>query len=173
MRFKSKYKPELICSRDVTRPVLHHPNLSVVKGKRCLTATDGKRLLVIPVMAEQSEEGIVPKEALKLAREKRASKKQDMVSIGLNGKCELENGWTIPRIVQEDLKYPNVEQVIPAPSAADQKVSFNAKFLWEIAQSLGIEHVVLTFQPGGAITVTSPHEEAYAILMPMRYDEKA
>ena len=172
MKLKSKYRPELICSRDATRMVLTNANLGFVKGKQCLVATDGKRLLVLPVEGEQleKENGPVPREALKLAREKRPSRKQDVVSIVLNGKCELENGWTLPRPTQEDMKYPNVEQVIPTPSSMDQKISFNARFLWEIAQALGVEHVILTHNPGGAITVTSPHEEAYAVLMPMRYE---
>lgn len=170
MRLKTKYKPEIICSRDATRAVINNANLGIVKGSTCLVSTDGRRLLVIPVYADDKEFGPVPKEALSLARQKRLSKKQDTISIVLNGKVELENGWTLPRPNQQEMKFPNIEHVIPDKSPMDVRVSFDASLLYGIAQSMGVSQVILTFQPGGAITVRSPGEDAYAVLMPMRYE---
>lgn len=169
MKFKSKYRPELICSKDRTRKAITEPNVGIVKGKTCLTATDGKRLLVIPVEAEESEFGIISKDALILARQKREDRKQDVVSVGVNGCITLANGWTLPRPNQSEFKYPNVEQVIPERKSTDQKVSFNAKFLYEISQALGVDQVVLQFQDQmSPIIVSSPNEEGYAVLMPCR-----
>lgn len=168
MKIKAKYRPELICSRDGTRPAIQETNLGIVKGKVCLSATDGRRLLVLPVEAEKKEFGRVPKEAIKLAREKRTSRKQEVVTIGLNGKVELENGWTLPRPMQEELKYPNVDQVIP--EQCPRKICFSAKYLHELAQAMGVDQVILAFKDDmSPIVVTSHNEEAYAVLMPCRF----
>jgi DNA polymerase III sliding clamp (beta) subunit (PCNA family) len=170
MKFKAKYRPELICSKDVTRRAITEPHVGKVRGKVCLTATDGRRLLVIPVDAEPSEFGTLPKDALSLARSKREDKKQEVVSIGVNGCITLANGWTLPKPNQEEFKYPNVENVIPEKSRNHQ-VSFNAKLLYQLAQSMGVEQVILNFQDSmSAILVSSPGDEAYGVLMPMRFE---
>lgn len=169
MKISSKYKPELICSKDRTRGVLLDANVRLVKGKPALVATDGRRLVVVPVEAEEKEFGPVPKEAIQLARAKRQDKKQSVVKMILNGKIELENGWTLPRPKQEGLaNYPNVDHVIPEERNTDMKICFNAKMLHELAQAMGVEVVTLKFQPNGAILVTAENEEAYGVLMPCR-----
>lgn len=169
MKISSKYKPELICSKDRTRGVLLDANVRLVKGKPALVATDGRRLVVVPVEAEEKEFGPVPKEAIQLARAKRQDKKQSVVKMVLNGKVELENGWTIPRPSQEGLaRYPEVETVIPEQKMNDLKVCFDSKMLYELTQAMGVQVVTLTFQPNGAILVTATNEEAYGVLMPCR-----
>lgn len=168
MKIKAKYRPELICSRDGTRPAIQETNLGIVKGKVSLSATDGRRLLVLPVEAEKKEFGRVPKEAIKLAREKRTSRKQEVVTIGLNGKIELENGWILPRPMQEELTYPNVDNVIPEHNP--RRVCFSAKYLYELAQAMGVDQVILAFKDDiSPIVVTAHNEEAYAVLMPIRF----
>lgn len=172
MKFKTKYKPELICSKDASRRGITEPNVGKVKGKTCLTATDGRKLVVIPVEANESEFGIIPKDAIVLARQKRESKKQDTVSVQVNGCIQLANGWTLPRPNQADFNYPNVEQVIPERRSTDHKISFNAKFLYQLAMSMGADVVMLQFQDSMApIVITTPGDEAYAVLMPCRISE--
>jgi DNA polymerase III sliding clamp (beta) subunit (PCNA family) len=172
MKLKAKYRPELICSKDATRFVLTEPHVKVIKGKPSLCATDGRRLLVIPIEAEKSEFGTLPKDAIRLARSTRQDKRQDNLHLNLNGCITLPNGWTLPRPKQEDFSnFPNVEQVIPNPDKQTCVVSFDAKLLYELSQAMGVRQVVLKFQDkGSAITVTSPREEAYGVLMPMRIE---
>lgn len=172
MKFKTKYKPELICSRDATRKAITEPNVGKVKGKTCLTATDGRKLVVIPVEADESEFGVIPKDAIVLARQKRESKRQDTVSVQVNGCIQLANGWTLPRPNQADFSYPNVESVIPERRSSDHKVSFNAKFLYQLATSIGADVVVLQYRDNmSPIVITAPGDEAYAVLMPCRISD--
>lgn len=168
MRVKTKYKLELICSRDNLRPAIENLSLREVKGKPSLCATDGRKLVVIPVVeSDPSEYGNVPKEALTIARRKRQDKRSDTVKLVLNGKVEFENGWTMPR--DQELTFPNVESVIPG-ARSETQISFSAKYLYEIAQSMGVDTVTLNLSSNNTdpIRVTAPGEEAFAVLMPLR-----
>lgn len=167
MKIKTKYKPELICSKDHCRPSIHEPHIGVVRNQTTLSATDGRRLVVVPVEADESEYGYMPKEALQLARQKREDKKQDVISLGVNGCITLANGWTLPRPKQSQLKYPNVDMVIPEKTAV--KISFSAKYLHELAQAMGVDVVSLSFDSDTSpILVTAQNEPAYGVLMPVR-----
>lgn len=166
MKLKTKYRPELICSKDETRAVLQNAELTELDGKTSLVATDGRRLLVLPVEADSKEYGPVPPVAFKLARQHRSSKMADVVQITLNGKVEFENGWTIPR--PEQLKFPNVKTVIPEQPPR-YRVCISAKYLHEIANSLGVDQVILEIRDANdPLTIRAQHEEGFAVLMPVR-----
>jgi len=171
MKLKAKYRPELICSKDYTRAAIMEPNVGNIRGKTSMVATDGRRLLVIPVEAEEKEFGRISKDAIRMARLTRQDKKQDTLNLVVNGRIELPNGWSFPRPDQKEFNYPNVENVIPNKTSQPHRVCFDAKMLWELAQSMGTRAVVLSFQDHqSAITVTALGDDAYGVLMPMRIE---
>lgn len=166
MKLRTKYKPELVCSKDGLRPKLNSPSLETVNGKKRIVATDGRRLAVIPVEAFSEESGTVPIKALEFARKNKKTPKQDSISINLNGKIEFENGWTMP--APEQLGFPDVEHVIPKE---DAKISLtlNAKILYDLARALGNEVITLNIIDAlCAIRVTVPQDEAFGVIMPVR-----
>lgn len=171
MKYSTRYKPELICSKDGTRPSIEDAELREINGKPVLCATDGRRLVVIPVEeCDPSEYGRVPKKALQFAKQSRKDKRQPIVKLDLNGSVKFENGWTMPR--EQGLIFPNVQSVIPG-NRQEIKVCFNAKYLYEIAQAMGVENVSLGFVQQGsqvidAIRVTAENEKAFGVLMPVR-----
>lgn len=169
MRYKAKYKPELICSKDSTRYVLNNAEVLMLNDQPKMVATDGRRLVVIPVEADESERGPIPPQALKFARQARVSKKTDTVVMGLNGSISFENGWTMPRENKEDrTPYPNIQNVIPEHSPT-VRIGINAKQLHELAQALGDDVVILNItDAGGAIKVTLQRDEAFGVIMPFR-----
>lgn len=168
MRYKAKYKPELICSKDELRPVLHEVRLTKVKGKPSLVATNGRTLVVMPVVAEKEEFGTIPNSALKFARKNKLSHRQDEIGMKLNGKVEFENGWSMPRDAQLDMNFPNVENVIPTATPM-VKIALDAKYLWDLAQAMGVTQLQLSItNPMDAVLVTAHNETAYGVIMPVR-----
>ena len=55
MRIKTKFNPEMIASRDKTRAALQSSQLKTYNGKDVVVATDGRRLIVVPVERSEGE----------------------------------------------------------------------------------------------------------------------
>lgn len=168
MIFDPKYQPELIASTDATRPYLIHVELDVT-GKRML-ATDGHRLVVVPCEPQEHDtSGPVTGEALKGARKFAKRAKQPTTALSANGAL-VYPGVTLERPSRGDAQYPPVDRVIPGEPERSITISFNPKYLYELALALGtpgcvklrIDRDDSTHAP---ITV-NPGEPAFAVLMP-------
>lgn len=167
MRIAKKLRPELITSRDKTRECLTRAELTDHKGSAVLVATDGRRLLVVPVDKEEGDtDGPIPTEALKFSRSAIRDKKTTEVQFSVNGGIKFSNGWTMPR--PEQLRFPTWQQVIP--EKGKHSISFRAKFLMELATAMGCEDVTISFDGPNTPIYVEPSEGAngrFAVLMPI------
>lgn len=178
MKIDNALKPELVCSKDATRPILQQAYL---KGDR-LVATNGRSLAVIPVEREDGDtDGFISPAALKAAR--KLAKRRDAVSIKANGCLALADGTQLPRT--EPGQFPNYEQVIPKTPEESHKITLalDAKMLLDLAQALGSDKVKLCITGGDTVQpiLVSPLEQnrfgaalgkakegAFGVLMPIR-----
>jgi DNA polymerase III sliding clamp (beta) subunit (PCNA family) len=169
MKFDAKYKPELCASKDYTRPMLAHVELDV-EHKRML-ATDGHRLVVVPVTIEDHDaSGPISKEALVASRKATKNTNGD-AWIKANGSLAVY-GATLDRPAAR--QFPPVEQVIPKDRKAT--ISFSAKYLKEIADALGSKDGVVTLGIDGDDEPIMVWEgkgkgsdgDPFAVLMPCR-----
>jgi DNA polymerase III sliding clamp (beta) subunit (PCNA family) len=174
MKIHKNCKIELVAAEH-TKPAICEPYLDIQDGKANLIATDGWRIVVIPVETTPKDvAGYVSEDVLKTAR--KVTGRAADCSIELNGCAKLENGATLPRngSAGNDLKYPNWRQVIPKPYEKSAKVAINARFLWEIAQAMGCESVTLEIADAASPIIVKPTGkfaatyEAHAVLMPIR-----
>ena len=169
MKIHKNNKIELVASTDATRHILCNPYLDGTT----LVATDGRRLVAIPVeLGENDCDGYISKQALKDSRKI----KKDIVDITANGSLKFttkDGEVTLQRPEKEN--YPDWKRAIPNFEGKPVvKACFNAKFLYEMAQALGStnDSVEITFTD-----VTSPimvkanmtaTPNAYGVLMPVK-----
>lgn len=168
MKIEKKYKPELICSKDATRPSIQETYATKHKGKPVLVATDGRRLLAVPIEVDNEKEyGYIPKAALKFAKASLLERRSTFIQFSANGKITFSNGWTMPRDNQQ--VFPKWETVIP--KEAPETIAINAKLLYELAQSMGCETVALHIgeKNEGIIVKPTENNEAFGVLMPVRH----
>ncbi len=179
MKLPRNQKIELCASDDSRRIAIASPYL---KGNR-LVATNGRHLVVLPVeRSPDDKDGYIPAAVLAAAR--KAGKRGDEISIGLNGAYALADGSTMPRNAELDAcAYPNFEQVIPKGGAENGyklRFSINVKSLLAVAKALDTESVVIEFKDEvnafivrqGALGFdgkrASGNREAFGVIMPTR-----
>lgn len=174
MRISKTHKIEKICSKDKSRlSCLEHPYLKQKDdGTWELQATDGYRLVRIPVEVDESDtEGSIPVNAFKSKIPANTTER----TISANGVATYgsENGQTITEDRPVAEKWPDFDRITPDRATnfdnAETTVSFNAKMLYELAQALGSNIVKISingpFQPIG---VKAQYGESYGLLMPVR-----
>ncbi len=165
MKLPKTQKIELIAA-DSIRPAIAHPFLEGDK----LIATDGRRLVVLPVEREEGDaDGRVTEAALKAAR--RIARKNEPAQIKAGGCFAFADGSTLPRPSEEDFgRFPNYKQVMPAEGQHPHFVTVNAKFIWEISQALGADSIKIAIKDEvSPVLVTSQQAPgAIAVLMPIR-----
>ena len=171
MKIKKECKIELIASRDETRHVLCNPYLQGSK----LIATDGQRLVAIPVELEEGDsDGPIDCSAFKLSR--KTSSREEFSKISANGSLKVhtkDGEITMPRKNLDGYSFPQWQKVLPNPDRGGIKIGLNAKFLYEIAQALGGDRVVIEILDANSpIIVKGSHENyiegAIGVLMPVR-----
>ncbi len=174
MRMSKGHKPEACVSRDETRPSLAQMHLDI--DAKVIVATDGHMLVKIPVQIDAADHsGPVPVQALKAARTE-AGRGRGEVAMSLNGACVLPSGAQFPR--GEVGPFPDYNQVIPT-ARVPLRIGFNAAMLATLAQAMGTDGVVLTFDLAEvsanaayiAPILVKPNESdngALGVLMPMR-----
>jgi len=156
-----KQKPEICCSKDQTRPHLCAAYLDV--DRKTLVSTDGHRLITVPVEVDEGDtSGPIPPQALADARRYGGT-------IKANGAAVLSNGATFER---PDVQFPPYGAVIESKPQYPISISFNAKYLAEIAKALDAQkgQVTITFDACDQLSpihITTPHE-GHAWLMPCR-----
>ena len=171
MKIKKECKIELIASRDETRHVLCNPYLQGSK----LIATDGQRLVAIPVELEEGDsDGPIDCSAFKLSRKTSSGEKFSKISANGCLKVETKDGEiTMPRKNLEGYSFPQWQKVLPNPDRGGIKIGLNAKFLYEIAQALGGDRVVIEILDATSPIVVKGSNENYiegsiGVLMPVR-----
>jgi hypothetical protein len=136
-------KLEAVCSKDKTRPALTEPYLRVDpkdKGRGVVAATNSYALVALPVEFdddEQPTDGFLPLTALKAKTQVGPRVRGDEVLIVDDGTVHKRPDYG---------QFPNWEQLMPDhEDLSDFKIGFSAKLLWELAQAMGTDGVVLEF----------------------------
>jgi DNA polymerase III sliding clamp (beta) subunit (PCNA family) len=164
---------EKVASQDATRAAITLPYLDI-DGQRTahVVATNGAAMVKLPVeITAEDVAGYVPTAALKEGR--KLAKRTDSVDLVCNGSAKLLNGATYPRESRET--FPPWRQVWPKEEGKIT-LALDARLLYELAQAMGTEGVVLTFNPGEPISVRATATkacqpasfDARGILMPIR-----
>jgi hypothetical protein len=176
MKIHKDCKLEAAASKDKSRTVLREPYLDIKDGVGTLVVTDGRILAHIPVeVTPEDTAGFVSGAVLKAAR--KASKRGDMLNVGLNSVATLDDGATMPRKGDADGEvFPKWREAIPADYAEPEMVvSFDAMRLWQLAQAMGTQYVRLVIgtadkpilvYPNGA--ARSANMDARGVIMPIK-----
>lgn len=157
MKIHKACKVESIASTDATRYSITEPFLSIKDGAARLVATNGKAMAILPVLLDEGDvQGYVSGAALKAAR--KTDKRCENITVFLNGVAKLADGATLPREGQaKDATFPNWEQVNPKDeSAHTTTIAFDAKLLWELAQAMGTQGVILKIKDNAAPFIITP-----------------
>lgn len=138
-------KPELCAGKDETRAHLTMLHLNV--QRRELAATDGHRMVVVPVDIEEGDvTGPITVEALEAAR--KYDKKTPQVRVFANGSLQVgwdDKGPTFRRPSGKDLKFPPYTKLMGPPKAEHHFVlGISARYLTQAAAALGTEDITLT-----------------------------
>lgn len=161
------------------------------EADKCLVAADGFILAVVPVEAEDSDEGgHVPLEAIKAARKATKGRAYLEAGDGLVS-CPFSEGeeWERP-----GWPFPDYRQIVPTPDDDYVRVTLDARRLMQLAEALCEEEnrakrvngknrdifgVTLTFKPDGVspVLVHPVHEPnrpkgRYGVIMPMHRREE-
>ena len=139
-------------------------------ANRRLLASDGHICAIVPVEIEDGDTtGPVSVEVLKQARKAKSS------SIKANDALVLDNGTSYPRPegVEQGVKYPDVDKIIPTSTPA-VIIGLNAALLLKLAEAIndsglyGTNVKLHISGPTDAIKVTGNMENAIGIIMPIR-----
>jgi hypothetical protein len=183
MRIAVHYKPDAVVSREKDRPHLQHPYLDVAAER--IVATDGKRLVTVPVDCDEGEvSGHIASDLLKVAR--KTNRKELVAQI-------RERREVVPQAIEWPCnvvgEFPAWREIIPGFRPGDAgtiTIGVNARLLAGIAAALGTEgQVALTFRldsidaeaPGRGLepqilvrSVFAPQEGELGVLMPILLD---
>lgn len=164
---------EKICSKDATRTTLAAPYLDIDADRFAnVISTNGAAMAKVPVAIDPLDvAGYVPVAALKEAR--KLAKRDNEATLALNGTAQTSNGATFPR--ESNATFPNWRQVWPKAEGKTE-VAFDARLLYDLAQAMGTEGVILTFDAGAPIAVrptstkgcTPASLGARGVIMPVR-----
>ena len=164
MKIHKDCKIELCASKDPTREAI---NQAYLDGDT-LVATDGRRLVTLPANRDEADkDGYISPDALKQARKGKGVFPIDASQAGFLTVAAIR----MPR--QESYTFPNWRQFVPKDEAP-VAIGLNAKWLWEMAQAMGVEFVKLgirgdtnpiSVSPCGALI---PVPEARGVLMSVR-----
>ena len=135
MKLDPDYRPELVVSKDETRYQLHDPYLDATAGK--LVATDGRRLVAVPVeVAEGESSRYVDCALLRAARRwRRHYVPSAAIEIVIDG---VQGGPTWP--TDQDRRFPDWKGALPGKKEGDPgtvTLSLDAHFLQTLALALG------------------------------------
>lgn len=186
-------KLHLICSKDESRRTLQFIKIDETeKLGQVAVATDGRRLICVPVEAEHYEKdrlifGDLWKRAMLV--KSRFGKKMPFTPFFKNYASRVEvydvskenvvnSTPPIETYRQEkcDGTYPNWQQVVPVLDKDAHFVTFDPKLLWELAQAMGLggdkEGITIGFQDKVSPMVVIPSQkrderEAFGVLMPL------
>ena len=170
MKISKNCKIELVASKDSTRLALINPYLQGSK----LIASDGHRLVAIPVEREEGDsDGPIDCSAFKLSRKTSSGEKLSKISENGCLKVHTKDGEITMQRSFKDINFPNWQKVLPAIDRGGIKISFNAEYLYEIAEALGTKTVTIEVLDATSPIVVKGSNENYiegsiGVLMPVR-----
>ena len=170
MKINKNCKIELVASSDETRHVLCNPYL---QGSN-LIATDGQRLVAIPVEREDGDsDGPIDSSAFKLARKTSSSEKFSKISANGCLKVQTKDGEITMQRSFKDINFPNWQKVLPGTDRGGIKIAFNAEYLYEMAEALGTKTVTIEILDANSPIIVKGSNENYiegsiGVLMPVR-----
>jgi hypothetical protein len=196
MRFKSRSKvqPELVASKDSSRPVLTTVHLNAAKSR--VEVTDSYMLAVFPVDLDEGDtSGPIPVDALKASRKAPLKHVADRAgtSIRCNSHVEVRHAFgeeasepylTLPRD-SSDYTFPNVDHLFP-DDLSDFEIGLDAEKLHKLAKAMGDMRVRIRFcnswaraegngafgpsnmRPFVVCPLGASEDDARGILMPIR-----
>ena len=138
MKIDPKLKLEKISGVKDVRVHIRDPHLDV--ENECLVATDGHKLIRIPVEVSTADtSGPVPLDAIKDARKR----KLESAEIVCNGDATLVDPTSGKHLAHYDRvdygNFPDYERVLPDDSEKPiASVHLNARYLLELAQALSV-----------------------------------
>lgn len=151
MRFKSssKVQPELVASKDESRPVLTMVHLNAEDS--VVEVTDSYMLARFPVELDEGDtSGPIPVDALKASR--KPPLKFKSTSIRCNSHVEVRHEFgehasdpyvTLPR-ESGDYQFPNTRQLIP-DTLSEFEIGLDAGLLLKLAKAMGSERIRIRF----------------------------
>jgi len=139
MKINCKLKIEKIVAKDGVRYCLKDPHLDA--KNKCLVATDGHKLVKIPVEVHPDDTtGHVPLAAIQDARRMKLADAE----ILCNGNVTLQSpdgatAVSYERHDPDDWKFPDYDRVMPDTSQAPtMRIGLNARYLLELANALAV-----------------------------------
>jgi hypothetical protein len=180
MKFHSKYRPELVAGDDETQTRYLYVELDV-EGKRML-ATNGHCGVIVPCEPEPGDvSGPISHDALKRARKtaRRVPGPEATTEATIAASVTALQAGEVHfiRPDRSGARFPPLDAVMRAEElaigAADTwTFGVNARYLAELAQAMGEEHVLLTVKVGAPLDPIMVRVEkdpdAIAICMPVR-----
>ena len=169
MRYPKTCKIDKVVPRGGDRYSPTHAVLDLADDDApVMVATDGKRLVVVPVTLDDGDVGgMVPTDAIKAAARRR---KSDDAVIACNGRCDVLDGPSFARET-DTRRFPAWREVVPTKGTETLKI--NVKLLAELGAAIGAEEVTLSWtrDPDGSVTtgvrVESESGDAWGLQMPL------
>ena len=170
MKIKKECKIELVASKDKTRLALNNPYL---QGSN-LIATDGHRLVAIPVEREDGDsDGFIDCSAFKLARKTSS----EFSKISANGclKVHTKDGEITMQRSFKDINFPQWQKVLPNADRKGIKIGLNAEYLYQMAEALGTKKVTIEILDADSPIIVKGANQNYiegsiGVLMPVRIE---
>ena len=170
MKIKKECKIELVASKDSTRLALNNPYLQGSK----LIATDGHRLVAIPVEREDGDsDGPIDCSAFKLSRKTLSGEKFSKINANGCLKVQTKDGEITMQRSFKEINFPNWQKVIPNDDKERIKIAFNAEYLYQMAEALGTKTVTIEILDANSAIIVKGSNENYiegsiGVLMPVR-----
>jgi len=172
----------LVSPKSDIRSYLNGVCIDVRQGMVTLVATDGHRLLAVPVTADNVESAtdgqyIIPRDTLDAVKPCKAGKHSLPLTIEIVDTRITITGATTATSPTVDGRYPDWRRVTPT-SANNEPAQFNSDYLasfGKVAALLGASTktgvtAVIHHNGTGAALVTFPTSEALGVIMPLRVD---
>lgn len=188
MEINEKYKKLNVCASD---DECRHSIQNILLDRHdklgnVAVATDGRKMVVIPLESlEDKEVGrMIPRKTwanmfrIKIPRASKTGIRMFRINkqwINCYEVCKQNDGGNNkPREIlydkQPECTFPNWKNIVP--EQGKHLIAFNAKFLYEIAQAFGDDHVHLSFNDKfSVIRVTNQSGDCVAALMPLRLND--
>lgn len=175
MKFERRYQPWLVASKDASRPVLTHVNLTIntIDGERVgfLDATNSYVMVRVPCELHADDTaGPILVASLKHAAKTGQTKYESAELACVSKRCETPDGYAWPR--PEVGAFPDFDKIISGPMAAKPaagEFGISGVFLALVQRAMGSTSGVGLKVSGGrkAIVVASRHTEALGLIMPI------
>ena len=172
----------LIAPKSDIRYYLNGVCVDVRNGAATLVATDGHRLLAVPVLADDVESAIdgqyiIARDVLDAVKPCKAGKHSLPLTIEIVDARITITGATTATNSTMDERFPDWRRVTPT-SANNEPAQYQPEYIasfGKIGELFGGKNVkcVIHYNGMGAALVTFPTSEALGVIMPMRVNAEA